>query len=1251
MIKSNVPQYPYIDLPEIYRSSAWVIRSSTWVIRCLRNIYERLLDSSVSSTSGVNSHILLVELNPMESAILSTSIIDDRSSAASGLPAAPTPAEVLPGNPYKDVLPGSPSGNPYEDVSKVDISANTCSGNAIWNGQGDCRVAQQRHIGVPHFCLTYRAAASDTMGDGGAGASGATVAALLTAQDHPQAVDDKYAAANTNKPETIDGGILSVVQWTWQPFVKVKSRNMWGVNPIGVEWLVEKLKDIDNVEGPQGVTLAENLATEFMSHFKNFNVKTLLPPNASKSQLKTAEKVLKKIDNILWERNRKTSDPTDLFDLLFQQVRKVITQDCWARGDPLYKNKEMERMIKNEWTVGMDRQKTFPIQMQSCRELWDELPDEEKQKWEIEAAKQKEVNPGRAELLAAMLEVFASVGDAWVAHTGWFFEVRTMGIGEDGLPHDYIKKFHPIVVSKIGDYSKLPASEAYDMSMQKAVAEMGRVKPEDVKIIPPWKTKVYMPKRCGGPLVRLEGTVKVDDKGCVEGSEDALREAMINYMNMTFALCHVSRDGKKGCPKKPNWNRMWLLGMENYVDPKVLPPSPFVFDNPEHLKEANLKTLAQWILKGERGELDTSNCFQWIGQQAGAAIGVRRVGPVEDGTKLTLESPKWTLEDGELEPKRKKQKIKTTPEGSARPQPTMVEGDNDDKKTGGSKTNGAKGSQKVTRQRVGSRWDKNQLDTEDDNASEALVVKGPQGTMFGGDMSLWLFNFAQQCDLLNWEDSVVEGPMGSPVPLSARFIDGMEVQEPSILGGLLDITQPKSSLPEQVAKVIEYILLPSKPLPQPSIVQMQGGKHAQHVFELLLKCANEVLVAIVTYATDGERPVLRVSGKLGLFPGLRAVEFLRRSVHTADKGTEKMAVICSLLDHYDSTLTKEAWRRWAIISFVQSKHDKAGLLFKAWLVWMETVMRVEVTEDQLSVPAKEQWATPKIKKEVQAWVKHEASLDMTNASVLDVFLWTYSLFMISGHGGESESAWCKKAIQKTIQELLDASKQAEPNILDNRKEIIGDAVAKLKGQRWTTKKDKEVQLADASVALVAVPTEKVIRATRNLQKPASQKPESQGVRSSEHLSDKEVVKKMDQKKSAMGDRLKSKVDLCSLILRITLDFITISTYVNNETNGATASWWLGRTASVATEFIALVMLPVGDEWCYSIPVARTYCYSVATAFIQLANCLMDSFTSTTAPLGVSSRLHIDVSRLCYSFLRHSYICDTAFTGDTLGNLH
>ncbi|KIJ40054.1 hypothetical protein M422DRAFT_49357 [Sphaerobolus stellatus SS14] len=928
----------------------------------------------------------------------------------------------------------------------------------------------------------------------------------------PEGDPDVQGGDGEEEGEIING----VVQWTWEPFLYIESRNMWAVNPIGVQWLKERVEEIDNIEGPQGVSLLayekrikekrfefkENLAEEFMCHFKNFDVNSVLPSQASKSKLKSAEKrILKKIDNILQDRNKKSaSDAPDLLDLLFRQIRRTAPRDCWAKGDSTYKQKEMERMIKNKWTSDMDRQTVFPIQMQSRRELWEELPAEEKQKWEVEAAKQKDIVPGRAELLAAMTEVFASMGDAWVARTGWYMEVRTMGIGEDGLPHFYAEKFQPVIAGKIADYSKLPTSQAYDLSMRKAVADLANAKLEDVKEVLPWKPKVFVPKPRGIPLVKFTGTIKVDDTGNIESSEDVLREAIINYMNMTYALCPASRNGKKGRPKKPNWNHMWRSGMDNYMDPKVLPPSPFIFDNPERLKEAELKTLAEWLLKGERGELDPAHCFRWKGQQVGAAIGVHRVGATstdqpqevdslnmaetdshtntgkkQDGetkTQTAVEgkeegrcSPKRPLEECEPKPK-KKCKVDSVPSDavsalgdsgqSSSSKPSKAS--RIDVRKSASPDDKTVNSGRQKRRRL----KKEDSDTEEDDTSEALVVKGRPARTFNGDMAKWLQDFGRRCDHLDWEESLVEGPMGSPVPLSTRFIDGMEVRSPEVL--------PESSVPQAVARIIEEILMVSKPLPQPSILQMQGGKHGQRVFDILLKRVEEVLLAVVTYAANGESPILRVGGNMGLFPGLRALEFLRRYVHTVDKDPSKHAVIVLLLARYDCTLAKEAWRRWAILSFEQSKHGNAGLLYEAWLVWMETVMRMDTTEDEwyrlhrsnttpkivddiaqiatkrvrpiqtddFGVPYADQaWATAEIREEVKAWIKEMGNFDIKNTSVVDVFLWTYCLYMVSGPGGESDSEWCTNAIQMSIRALLEESKVCEADILDKRNKLIG----------------------------------------------------------------------------------------------------------------------------------------------------------------------------------------------------------------------
>ncbi|KIJ48685.1 hypothetical protein M422DRAFT_247546 [Sphaerobolus stellatus SS14] len=288
------------------------------------------------------------------------------------------------------------------------------------------------------------------------------------------------------EPLMIDGNMYSVslvVQWPWPPFVETNCPFVYSVSPLGVEWLTDWLPGYNKVEGTQA------LAHEYMSHFKTYNLTQLLPHNPSHSQQKAADNhILKKIDNLLRDSHTKSGDPPDMMELLFQQVCKSTACDCWARSDPTYKVKEAEHMVINKWTPDMDHQVSFPIQMQAWHELWNELSEEDKDKWEAEALRQKDIVPTS-------------------------------------------EKFHAVSGEKIPDYSSLPESEAYDISLCKGVADFSK---EDVKDVPTWKPKVAMPKLGGGPLVKLSGMVLTDDKGEIVTVKDTLREAIINYMNMTF---------------------------------------------------------------------------------------------------------------------------------------------------------------------------------------------------------------------------------------------------------------------------------------------------------------------------------------------------------------------------------------------------------------------------------------------------------------------------------------------------------------------------------------------------------------------------------------------------------------------------------------------------------------------------------------------------------------------------------------------
>ncbi|KIJ31904.1 hypothetical protein M422DRAFT_266402 [Sphaerobolus stellatus SS14] len=881
----------------------------------------------------------------------------------------------------------------------------------------------------------------------------------------------------------------------------------------------------DKVEGRQGVSLAEYekqlksnhlkfkkaLADEYMSHFKAYNLTQLLPPNPSHSQQKATDNhVLKKIDNLFRDHHTKSGDPPDMMELLFRQVRKSTARDCWARSDPTYKVKEAERMVINKWTPDMDHQVSSPIQMQARRELWDELSEEDKDKWEAEALRQKDIVPTREMLLGAMAELWALVGDAWVARNRWYLDIRTAGIGGDGLPHYF----------SLG--SSLPESEAYDISLRKGVADFSKVKPADVKDVPTWKSKVTMPKLGGRPLIKLSGMVLTDDKGEIVTAEDTLREAIINYMNMTFALCLVAREAGKGHPSKLNWNGMWLAGMNNYVDPQCLPPAPFVFDNPERLRDKDLQPFGMWLLKAELGQLAPENCFRWKGQQAGVARGVRWKGGAGGQTKavepkatnegtdtntgsmviVSIEGlgtmkaaaetandevgrmssgsdrdSKRALEDEESsQPGKKPWKTLTTSRAgdSAIPQILVPEVSGNSERSVEKKP--------VTGHKFGAKKGGGS-DTDGHDASEALVVRGAPSETFQ-----WRYGDDFKChhDLLDWDESVVEGPMGSPVPLSARFIDGMEVRAPLVLGAQLDISAPEDTLTDGVAKIIEDTLLTSKPLPKPSIVQMLGQKNCASIFE--------------------------VGGNLALFPGLRAVEFLQQYVHSVDKDPKRRSQVNLLLERYHTTLAQEAWRRWAIMSFAQSRLDADEWFGLQWrngsrpkiiddIVHLAARRVRPIQADEFGVPYIDvTWRQEDIRLGMESWSKEMPKTEFKRGSVLELFLWVYGLYMVAGPGGEHGTTWCKHAIEETVGWLLDLIKERELGILVQREGVLSDnptSAGNRKKPRKTKKVEPAALLMDASVSSAVVPTKGVIHTTRKPRSKAD--PTNSPIHASTHL--------------------------------------------------------------------------------------------------------------------------------------------------------
>ena len=87
--------------------------------------------------------------------------------------------------------------------------------------------------------------------------------------------------------------------------MKTKRAGQWAVHPRGVRWLSERLHGYDAITGPQGVPPDEyerelkrkqrnyrrDLASTYLSKFRDYRLEDYLPAVPSKDEIKKAEMV------------------------------------------------------------------------------------------------------------------------------------------------------------------------------------------------------------------------------------------------------------------------------------------------------------------------------------------------------------------------------------------------------------------------------------------------------------------------------------------------------------------------------------------------------------------------------------------------------------------------------------------------------------------------------------------------------------------------------------------------------------------------------------------------------------------------------------------------------------------------------------------------------------------------------------------------------------------------------------------------
>ncbi|KIJ32292.1 hypothetical protein M422DRAFT_265974 [Sphaerobolus stellatus SS14] len=256
----------------------------------------------------------------------------------------------------------------------------------------------------------------------------------------------------------------------------------------------------------------------------------------------------------------------------------------------------------------------------------------------------------------------------------------------------------------------------------------------------------------------------------------------------------------------------------------------------------------------------------------------------------------------------------------------------------------------------------------------------------------------------------------------------------------------------------------------PAISAFRGVKDWTNVYDTVLERGRGLLRHILNHPTDALRARLKVGGNLRMFPALRCMEWMRRRLTLRDPDSTYSEMLHALLQECDLVLAQEQWRRWAITSFALPVHDvgwnqaRGAVLLNAWLLWMECMMRTKPDGyqwftsrwqstmpglvDEISKDAQlrernvepehlcvrhssSNWTLSTVIKEVKAWCQSMDEGTFNNGSVVERFLWTYSVHMMS-EMGQGEEAWCIEATTKGCEWLLKAAETLEADILLKR---------------------------------------------------------------------------------------------------------------------------------------------------------------------------------------------------------------------------
>ncbi|KIJ52309.1 hypothetical protein M422DRAFT_43205 [Sphaerobolus stellatus SS14] len=816
--------------------------------------------------------------------------------------------------------------------------------------------------------------------------------------------------------------------WDISPFI-FTNRKQWAVHPTGVMWLWDKLHELDNLAIPKGLPpnihkarmkkkLADqkkDIAKRYIDKFPNFKWESVTGNDSSKKAESLAQnRVFVKIGRLFTQRSAPPK-PQNMFDLIF-------VKDMWAQNQTEEGNQaEREEMFADGWHEEMSRHKTLPLQVKVRKCLFQKLSLSEQRKWARAVACWHPTELSRLpDSKSGMLK------------EGWF------------TPSDQ----HTIAFRTLKEY------KAADIGFTAYFASKCEVTPEEVQVLEPFKPHVADPVYIPKDVLLLKDTVDIklnDTSFKILSSLPAIKKALDIYFSNTYALVPL-QNGHERCAKsaKPLWDAIdqekGAIG--DFVELDCLPTTPgFRFSAPNHMADEDVMLITEHIIQGELGKIAEHRQFQWVSQRGAPAwiapmrneavqeAPVRQAG-AQPASSMDINTPGGAADDDAKPAKEKRKPRPTKPAiGIMKGEASVSMDVRKQLVTSGDTSNNAKVSTQPCATSVGILSADHSPDIVAE--SQLLVTKGLDGPQFKGDWVKWVKDFRRREMVLEWEEDM-RGEMGASAVAITRFIEAVELEEDYKCSAFLDVGAPVSNIDDAGNALMDVVWDVDKPLPFSHQALRRVTTWAPFLASIM-KRVQGALLAIVSHPTDASGRRLRLGGGMGALGILRLVEFVRRVLqtrHVQDSlgdevvwfNTELNKMMCDT----EVVLGQEMWRRWASGSFTESPNGGAGQVGELWLVWMEArvlsslgasnwfecrwgqnhpLALVETVYCQACVrdrhfdpksmvaeDSEGSWAAKEVVAGMQGWEKLMDEETFAIGSVVDVFAWTYSWYMMAGFG-------------------------------------------------------------------------------------------------------------------------------------------------------------------------------------------------------------------------------------------------------------